>query len=317
MESGHSIKKWLAAGALAAGIVVAAPAISETTAFAAGFNTHQLLSVGDNGQAVKQLQSRLHTLHFYNYGVDGIYGPITKRSVKDYQRSHHLTVDGIAGPKTLGSLFASQTRTQPTKTSERVTLQYGDRGQSAKNLQSKLAELGYYTYSVDGIFGRLTRNAVRSFQSDHGLVVDGVAGPHTNAALYGQKSAVAASSNTDSELVSHIIADAKALIGTPYVWGGESPNGFDCSGFVQYVFNENGIHIPRTTSTQWNFGKSVSTPKPGDLVFFHTTNSGPSHVGIYIGNRKFIQAGSSHGVKISDLDYSYWSSRYLGTKSVF
>lgn len=293
------MKKGLTAGILVAGLAMAAPAFTQTAAFAAGINTHQLLEAGDRGQAVSQLQTKLHSLNLYNDGIDGIYGPYTKKAVESYQRSHHLAVDGIAGPNTLGSLFSSSTSSQSL-------LKYGDRGQSVVQLQSKLADLGFYPYSIDGIYGRLTENAVRSFQKAHGLTADGIDGPHTSSAL-----------NKDAARVSHIISDAKALIGTPYVYGGESPSGFDCSGFVQYVYSENGISVPRTAAHQWKFGSFDSTPIPGDLVFFNTTGSGPSHVGIYIGNRQFIQAGSTRGVKISSLDVSYWANRYLGAKSVF
>lgn len=111
-----------------------------------------------------------------------------------------------------------------------------------------------------------------------------------------------------------IITTAKQYIGVPYQWGGESPSGFDCSGFVQYVFTKNGVSIPRTTTTQYNAGTSVTSLKPGDIVFFETYKSGPSHDGIYIGNGKFIHASSSHGITISSLSNTYWKPKYLGAK---
>lgn len=102
----------------------------------------------------------------------------------------------------------------------------------------------------------------------------------------------------------------------PYVWGGTSPNGFDCSGFIYYVFkNGGGVTVPRTVATLYQSGKSTSTPNIGDIVFFDTTG-GPSHAGIYIGNGQFIHAGSSTGVTIASLSNSYWAPRYLGSKSI-
>lgn len=113
-----------------------------------------------------------------------------------------------------------------------------------------------------------------------------------------------------------VINEAKKYIGTPYVWGGNTPAGFDCSGFVKYVFNKVGVSLPRTVATQWDATRSVGTPQPGDIVYYQTYKSGPSHDGIYLGNNKFIHAGDS-GVTISDMTYTYWKTRYLGARSAF
>jgi peptidoglycan endopeptidase LytE len=113
-----------------------------------------------------------------------------------------------------------------------------------------------------------------------------------------------------------IITEAKKYIGTPYLWGGSTPAGFDCSGYVQYVYGKVGLSIPRTTSTQWTGLKVISTPRPGDLVFFNTSGSGVSHVGIYLGNNQFIHAGST-GVIIADMSTSYWAPKYLGARAAY
>jgi cell wall-associated NlpC family hydrolase len=115
-----------------------------------------------------------------------------------------------------------------------------------------------------------------------------------------------------------IIATAKKYLGVPYVWGGTSPDGFDCSGLVQTVFGENGISLPRGSGDQFREGRKVSKNKmrPGDLVFFHTYTSGPSHVGIYIGGGKFLHAESSPaGVTITPLDMPYWDKRFHGART--
>lgn len=124
-----------------------------------------------------------------------------------------------------------------------------------------------------------------------------------------QKSAAAANAQ-------EIIDEAKKYIGTPYLWGGNTTSGFDCSGFVKYVFAKFGVSLPRTTETQWTATTPVNAPSIGDLVFFQTYKPGPSHVGIYLGNNKFISAASS-GVTISDLTSSYWGTRYLGARKAF
>ncbi|RHW38070.1 peptidoglycan endopeptidase [Neobacillus notoginsengisoli] len=111
-----------------------------------------------------------------------------------------------------------------------------------------------------------------------------------------------------------IINEAKKHLGAPYVWGGNTPAGFDCSGYIKYVFGKAGISLPRTAATIWTATKPVSTIKLGDLVFFETYTTGPSHVGIYLGNNKFINA-ASNGVVISDMSNSYWKQRYLGART--
>ena len=124
--------------------------------------------------------------------------------------------------------------------------------------------------------------------------------------------------NTSSK-ADKIVATAKKYIGVPYVWGGESPKGFDCSGYVQYVFKMHGISLNRTTETQYKHGSYVSKSnlKPGDLVFFQNTyRAGISHVGIYIGNGQFIHASSSKGVTISNLSSSYYTSHYYGARRI-
>jgi peptidoglycan DL-endopeptidase CwlO len=109
--------------------------------------------------------------------------------------------------------------------------------------------------------------------------------------------------------------DALRFLGTPYVFGGTTAAGFDCSAYVQHVFAMIGINLPRTADAQYYAGRKIKGGmKVGDLVFFQTYEPGPSHVGIYLGNGRFAHASSSHGVTVSNLSDSYWQARYLGAK---
>ena len=111
---------------------------------------------------------------------------------------------------------------------------------------------------------------------------------------------------------------AMSMLGKPYVWGGASPNaGFDCSGLAQYILEQIGIAAPRTTWLQYAFGAVVPRQElqPGDLVFFTTYASGPTHVGIYVGNSQFVSAlNPTTGVVLSNLHDPYFATRYLGAR---
>lgn len=119
-----------------------------------------------------------------------------------------------------------------------------------------------------------------------------------------------------------VVKAASRLLGTPYVWGGSTTNGFDCSGFTQYVFkNSLGINIPRVSSQQAAGGKAVAKGQyqVGDLVYFATTERGTtSHVGIYIGDNMFIHASGTPSnpdrVKVDSLGSSYWQKALLGAR---
>jgi cell wall-associated NlpC family hydrolase len=116
-------------------------------------------------------------------------------------------------------------------------------------------------------------------------------------------------------IAKNLTRDALRFLGTPYVFGGNTPSGFDCSAYVQHVFAMIGVNLPRTADAQYYAGHRIKgAMRVGDLVFFQTYEPGPSHVGIYLGNGKFAHASSSHGVTVSNLSDSYWQARYLGAK---
>lgn len=129
-----------------------------------------------------------------------------------------------------------------------------------------------------------------------------------------------APSNTDTSAFADLIATAMALRGTPYRNGGTEPSrGFDCSGFVQWVFAQHGTSLPRETREQYDEGRRVHRDevRAGDLVFFETVSRGPSHVGIALGAGQFVHAPSSRGVvRVENYTNGYWASRWVGARRV-
>jgi cell wall-associated NlpC family hydrolase len=121
--------------------------------------------------------------------------------------------------------------------------------------------------------------------------------------------------------VSELIATSLALRGTPYLNGGSEPTrGFDCSGFVQWVFAQHGTSLPRETRAQYDEGKRIGRDevRAGDLVFFETVSRGPSHVGIALGSGEFVHAPSSRGVvRVESYQSGYWSSRWVGARRIY
>ena len=114
-----------------------------------------------------------------------------------------------------------------------------------------------------------------------------------------------------------IVSTALSLRGVPYRNGGSDPSGFDCSGFVAYVFGQQGHFVPRTVAEQFALGDTIDSALvgPGDLVFFSTTAPGPSHVGIAISAAEFVHAPSSTGVvRVEALGAPYWASRFLAAR---
>ena len=150
------------------------------------------LRMGDSGSAVKDLQTKLKKLGFYNAYVDGSYGDTTVAAVKAFQKKYNLTADGVAGSETLKKLDSAYKNADSNTSTDDDSLRKGATGTAVKTLQTNLKKLGFYTAYVDGSFGATTESAVKAFQRKYGLTADGVAG---SATLKKIESAVASASS--------------------------------------------------------------------------------------------------------------------------
>ena len=150
------------------------------------------LRKGATGSAVKDLQTKLKKLGFYNASIDGDYGDTTVAAVKAFQKKYNLTADGVAGSETLKKLDSAYKNADSNTSTDDDSLRKGATGTAVKTLQTNLKKLGFYTAYVDGSFGATTESAVKAFQRKYGLTADGVAG---SATLKKIESAVASASS--------------------------------------------------------------------------------------------------------------------------
>ena len=150
------------------------------------------LRKGATGSAVKNLQTKLKKLGFYNASIDGDYGDTTVAAVKAFQKKYNLTADGVAGSETLKKLDSAYKNADSNTSTDDDSLRKGATGAAVKKLQTNLKKLGFYTAYVDGSFGSTTESAVKAFQKKYGLTADGVAG---SATLKKIESAVASASS--------------------------------------------------------------------------------------------------------------------------
>lgn len=191
----------------------------------------------------------------------------------------------------------------------------GDEGKYIAEIQQALFGLGY-DVDVDGNFGPATEAAVIEFQISRGLVADGAVGPEVYEALFGRKFPVV--SRGENQIARRVVNNAMKYMGVPYVYGGASPSGFDCSGFVYYLFGQAGISLPRTADVQAEVGTPVekSQLRAGDLVFFSGNGYDISHVGIYLRDGDFIHASTTYGIAIDSLYRDYRVTHYAGARRI-
>jgi len=287
------------------------------------------LKKGMNSEDVKVLQQYLIDLGYLNLDkVSTYFDEETEKAVMEFQKTQGLKADGSFGIDTYEALVNILRKYEPLTYTR--PLKEGMKGEDVKALQERLKILGFLDIDeCTNYFGSMTKQAVTNFQKEYGIQVDGIAGPETyrtiNKALSDiislNTSLPSRGTSRTSSLGARVVEIAKQYLGSPYSYGGSSPNGFDCSGFTQYVYKQVGIDLPRSSSGQADIGKKVSKDnlQPGDIVIFSDTyRSGPSHTGIYLGNGKFIHASTStKGVIISDLNSDYYKNHFSYGRRVF
>lgn len=268
---------------------------------------------------VIELQQKLKELgYFTESSFTSYFGNKTEDAVKEFQESIGMTADGIAGSNTLKNIDIKikQKNLVPEGFSQ---LKAGDSGDLVKKIQQKLQALKLYTEEPTSNYDAATVEAVKKFQTLNKLEATGIVDKATLIKINTASSQTASTSRGDArpELGSDVVDYAKKFLGTPYRWGASSGKSFDCSGFTLYIYKHFGITLGHGADDQFATGAKVSKSELqlGDAVFFTTYKKGASHVGIYVGNNKFIHASSSGGeVIITDLSTPYYSSRYLGAR---
>lgn len=295
-----------------------------------------MLHFKDTHEEVAKVQERLMELHYMDEDEPTTYyGAVTSFAVELFQRNHKLAVDGVAGAETIRLLYSSEAKP--------YLVRRGDKGTDIRQIQKRLVELGYLkSKSRDGRFDDDTDLAVRQFQGRNKLSQDGIVGYNTTQVLFngdakpaknskptdspsdggssGGGGSTGGGSSGGSASGKNLVSFAKSLLnqGIPYVWGGKSKGGLDCSGFVYYCLNNSGYKTGYRTSSAWAKSSfktisSMSDLQVGDIVCFQ------GHVGIYIGDGRMIDSSSSkNGIRTTNIkSSSYWNRKWICGKRVF
>lgn len=254
-----------------------------------------ILKLNSQGHDVTILQQNLVRLNYNLTKVSGIFDNETLEAVKAFQKDNNLQVTGIVNRETWWAIKGTKKVTTNNNT----------------NNSSKLPVVKNPVVIKNDKTNSKDKDKVSNKDKHDKRPVDDVIWGDLTSVPYGRPFLAKAE-------VTGIISTAKDYMGVPYVFGGDTPEGFDCSGYLEYVFAKHGIRIPRTADEQYKLGKLVKQTDlvPGDLVFFTTYEPGASHCGIYLGNGNFIHASTSKGVRIDNLKNSYWVSKYYGGKHI-
>lgn len=300
---------------VACAALVAPPALAASSSPAALDSAALNLHIGSAGPAVTILQDTLQDWHVSS-STTGTFTAATRQAIA------RAAAQVDAGQASLDNQLAAIGYGPRA-----ATLQLGVSSPEVKALQRALTRAGDGVEAT-GVVGPQTQMEIALFQHAHGLTVTGAITlwQVEQLTVTETPTEVQAASNTPASLTltvpQRIVQDAMRFVGFRYIWGAAGPWAFDCSGLVQYVFQQVvGTVLPHDSQLQWRMGTAVATAdlQPGDLVFFNTDGPGASHVGIYLGgvDRDFIDATNPRtGVMVNTLDSAYWADHYIGARNV-
>ena len=286
------------------------------------------LSYGSSGPDVKKYQDRLYELGYLSTKPDGVYGTDTVKAVKRFQERNDIIVDGHVGPSTKTALMSPNCKYNKLE----ITMS----GDDVERVQQRLYKLNYLKRSeVTGYFGEITEKAVRVFQKNNKLTVDGTVGKHTLQVLFSDDAIRASkpvsstpkptatpkpgttpkptpkpssgtgggsggSGSSTQDKINNLIKIARSKLGCPYVRGAKGPNAFDCSGFVYWCLNKAGVQQSYMTSYMWR--TTTRYPRIYSMsnikagdVIVYKMGAYQGHVAIAVGNGMMIDASSSEG----------------------
>src|SRR5699024_5752695 len=249
------------------------------------------IEYGETSEHVENVQEALAFYEYYEGDIDGIYGTMTQTALQKAEQDNELS----------GSIQAV----------DRIMTDTTQQKAEHENALPESIQTEQQTAPNEEENDENTASSEEEEETNSEEKNEETEGTEQDEEI--SEEAVSLEVENDS---TDVIGHAKELIGTPYEWGGTSPSGFDCSGFIQFVYEKEDKTLPRTVREVWNYGSLVDEPSIGDLVFFETYQAGPSHMGIYLGNGDFIHAGSSEGVTISNINAEYWHQRYIGAKNI-
>lgn len=302
-----------------------------------------LLGVGDESDLVGTYQQRLIELGYLrNEEADGAFGHATESAVREFQSRNDLIVDGYLGPSTVSTLMGDAAKP--------FGLRMGDESETVKTIQERLVHYGYLaSRHATGYYGTITEAAVKQFQSQNGLLSDGVVGTQTMAALEsddakkkpaslpsassqttgGDTGSVSSSGSsqsggsdsatvsvgsggaTVSGAASSLIAIAQSKLGSPYVYGAKGPNSFDCSGFVYWCLNQAGVSQSYLTSSGWRNPGRYQRVSSFDSLQAGDIIVVSGHVGIVAGGGTVIDASASNGRVVHRQLSSWWRNNFI------
>lgn len=260
-----------------------------------------LLTLGARGHDVRIVQEALQKAGYAIEGVTGVFDEATEEAVRAFQRDQRLTESGAVDRETWHAL-----RRPVTASAEPAPEKTASAAEPSAKAEPPAPPSDRVEPTAKTKESKPAKEKEKKPEKKEPSPPAAEKVPEREAFL-------------PREEVPRLIATAKKYMGTPYRFGGTTPKGFDCSGFVQFVFHRHGFAIPRAADEQYYLGKKIKNRQelePGDLVFFTTYEKGASHCGIYLGKNQFIHVSSRRGVRVDSLDDEYWKPRWYGGKHI-